>query len=1445
MSQTKKLILVSIYRLFLSCLVVIAFSNFRTAQAQNNLYWNNTASTIGNWNRTTPSGNWRAGPSSGSFTTETTLNDIANFNSNTAFSGAHDIFTGAGQSAFGMIFGVGTNSMGPFRIRANTNTTFDRTFTLGAGGITVNPGVQGVSFSNNDVLTSAFTGNLNLLLQSSQTWTNHSTSPLDVSGRILGIQGVSLTKAGSGTLILSGENNLAASGSTTGFAGKILVNQGTLVIRHENALGRADSSSSSGRPINPIADTVIASGATLDLSGTLVNRSEIITVSGAGVGNNGVIVNTGAATASTGDVRLAGNATIGGNNYWSIGTTVSGPSGSPATLTMNAFHLNKVGTSNIAIANTSIIGGGDLIVNEGTLTLIRTSYTGSGSARVANGANLGFNQVSSIGLPIVMAGNNQILNASGLSNVASNLTLNGATTINLQSASSTLNLTGLTSGSGSIFVTGTSIDSRLSIRLDGSNYTGTSINVDNATLTLRSASSISANINLNQVGGTEASMRGEAQTSGRFTFSGNTLLTFDPSTTGTDGHLRVGSTSRVGSTPMQVAWSTRLNNATGIVVLESAANDIVSNQYSLKDIRGSLTTNGTRLLFDHEIANLRWRGNEQVNATLWDKQTSQNWLNASSNVADVFYDSDAPVFDDSVGSGSNIVNIATALNPSSVRFDNSLVNYTITPTTTSGQVDSVAATLTKTGTGIVNLNTIQNGRGHRFGSTNVQAGVLNIGYVGSGPGVFSSLGATTVAGGAILRDRGEFETTSVSATITVESGGVFEVVRSVIPSGSINRTVLSSVTSGTGNVILRGIEVPTMVDTFANYWMSDAGGNFGGTITLDRSRLNVREYSSSATTKFVVPQGSQFFGTAQNSILEIAGTGAVGSTSQTGSNGALRLAGDMPSSSSIVLQANSRISGEGRISASISGVGALEIGTPDWNSGLGIVLTGTNSYSGTTTIQNTRVTAASDRAFSTGNVFVGGNLANSTVLAVERGTTIANNIFVSTTAGIENGGVIQGGPRSTNATGIGILTGAINLQGSMPANRAHFGYSSDSGFSGQIGGALKINGPINIDNPSTQAVSYFDFSGSQAVMEFGGGGGNYTKFELRRGDIRLGANDGLNRGVELITNTTVTTRNDIASLDMNGFDQTLSRINKQGPFASSFTIVNRGSKDSTLTILGNGNSEINRLPFAAGNSALHIIKNGSGKLALYGLDFNNPGTYTINGGEFSFPDTIQGSIIVNGGTITGTGTAMGNSNLTAGGISPGNSPGTLTFGGVFAMSGNAFYNWELMSLGGSANAFTDKVIVGGSLNLVGLDRMDINVIGLADNLPAQININAFDPSKDYKWTLFETANAILGFSQNDFVINTMGLSNNTPFGGSFFVGLDDNNTDIMLNYSAIAVPEPSTFVLLATGIGVCWFSKRQSKSCYRVVCFRKVGLSKLPSSCRGIWTSVQSCLRQN
>jgi hypothetical protein len=165
----------------------------------------------------------------------------------------------------------------------------------------------------------------------------------------------------------------------------------------------------------------------------------------------------------------------------------------------------------------------------------------------------------------------------------------------------------------------------------------------------------------------------------------------------------------------------------------------------------------------------------------------------------------------------------------------------------------------------------------------------------------------------------------------------------------------------------------------------------------------------------------------------------------------------------------------------------------------------------------------------------------------------------------------------------------------------------------------------------------------------------------------------------------------------------------------------------------------------------------------------------------------------------------------AGTLSPGNSPGTFSSGSEVWLDGGGF-NWQIHDATGVAGTGYDTLAITGGLNLTNLtsggfaiNLWSLSVVGPDSNGNA---IN-FVATNNYSWTLASTTTGIAGFSAGDFNIHvaanngTTGFSN--PISGSFSVSVSGN--DLLLNYTA--VPEPSTWMLLAGGVVVLAFLSRR------------------------------------
>ena len=161
---------------------------------------------------------------------------------------------------------------------------------------------------------------------------------------------VDFTKAGSGTLTLSGNNT---------YTGQTNINVGTVSITHNNALGSTGGA------------TTVASGAVLSISNDITS-GENITIAGTGISSNGAIRNTADDNTLTGLITLTAHSEIQIDSGSSL--TFNPSTGNAITGTYN-LTIESVGTT--TISDPIAISTGNLTkTGAGTLTLGGTnSYT--------------------------------------------------------------------------------------------------------------------------------------------------------------------------------------------------------------------------------------------------------------------------------------------------------------------------------------------------------------------------------------------------------------------------------------------------------------------------------------------------------------------------------------------------------------------------------------------------------------------------------------------------------------------------------------------------------------------------------------------------------------------------------------------------------------------------------------------------------------------------------------------------------------------------------------------------------------------------------------------------------------------------------------------------------------------------------------------------------------
>lgn len=194
------------------------------------------------------------------------------------------------------------------------------------------------------------------------------------------------------------------------------------------------------------------------------------------------------------------------------------------------------------------------------------------------------------------------------------------------------------------------------------------------------------------------------------------------------------------------------------------------------------------------------------------------------------------------------------------------------------------------------------------------------------------------------------------------------------------------------------------------------------------------------------------------------------------------------------------------------------------------------------------------------------------------------------------------------------------------------------------------------------------------------------------------------------------------------------------------------------------------------------------------------GTITLNGGELVFgrgvtiPNPI--SFGASGGLLSGASTFTGPVVLGAqAGLSPGQSPGTMTFASDLTLAGASFLDFEIQDPTGVAGAGYDTLVVGGTLFVTANPGTPfvINIMSLdAGNSVGQLQLS--NPNASYS-LLVVSANAISGFAPENFTLNTANFSTN--WGNEFSFSLVQSGNQLLLNFSP--VPEPSTYALLGLG----------------------------------------------
>jgi autotransporter-associated beta strand protein len=171
---------------------------------------------------------------------------------------------------------------------------------------------------------------------------------------------VGFTKSGAGTL------NLGSSTTNNTYSGQTIISAGTLKLNgltNNNTVSGALGAGGAGN------ETIVQSGATLDLNGHQITNTEVIRIAGTGVGGNGALINsaaTGSNLSNLNRLELTADATISSVQRFDI------RGGTTPTLDLTLNTLTKTGASQFSVVNGTITSG-NIIINQGVFSVEGTT----------------------------------------------------------------------------------------------------------------------------------------------------------------------------------------------------------------------------------------------------------------------------------------------------------------------------------------------------------------------------------------------------------------------------------------------------------------------------------------------------------------------------------------------------------------------------------------------------------------------------------------------------------------------------------------------------------------------------------------------------------------------------------------------------------------------------------------------------------------------------------------------------------------------------------------------------------------------------------------------------------------------------------------------------------------------------------------------------------------
>jgi autotransporter-associated beta strand protein len=1063
---------------------------------------------------------------------------------------------------------------------------------IDGAGITVNGGSASIInngdfyFENSSIVgTADITNNSNMRFEDTSTAGN---ADILNNGSFLAWQSSTM-----GSATITNDGTMQIAGTATGGNAAFVNNNGAGLSFHDTSTAE-DSTITNDGDLSFWDSSTVGDAVVTNHSGGVVDFFDSSTTGDSTITNDGDITFWNSSTAgdatitttSGGDAEFlhtsnGGNAqfitqaggTFGISNLGSAGTTAGSIEGA-GDYVLGAKNL-EVGSNDLSTEVSGVISGvgGSLTkVGSGTLLLSGTN-TYTGATTVDDGTLEISGSIASATLDVNAGGT---LNYTGASDAGTaTITNDNGATLSFQDSSTAGDATFMNNG-GLTFQDNSSADNATIVD-NGDIWFRNNSTAGDATITNNSGLAF-----LN------------SSTAGTAVITNNNVAQFADSSTAGDAVIsNSGGMSFSNNSSAGNATITN-NNVSNLSIVDNAtaADATITNNYDINFWNSATAGDAT-------ITNNKWltfretttAGDATITIT---NGGTTSFLNTASGGDARFITQSGGTFDSSnLSSGGTTAGSIEGAGSYVLGNKNLTVGSNDLSTAVSGVISGVGGSLTKTGSGTLELS----GTNTYTGDTVVDDGTLQI-----GSSIASSIVDINTGGTLLYTDSAD----AGSATITNDSVTRFEnssTAGSAAIDNNVSLELFNSSDAGTSTITNDGFfrfnNLSTAGDaTLTNnvnlYFVNSASAGDATVTTTNGGSTQIDDIASGGDATFITQNGGTF---------NISGLSSSGTT-----------AGSIEGAGSYVLGAKNLEVGSNDLSTTVSGVisgagGSLtKVGTGT------LVLSGTNTYTGATTVAN-------------GTLWITGSIASATV-DVSAGGTLAYA-----------GSGSSGSATITNH-------GGINFWNASTADDAAI--TNDSGASM----AFFSNSTAENATIANAGVLHFLDNSTAADATVTTNSGGHTRFfnTSSSGHARFIANVG---GTF-----------DISGLSSGG--TTVGSIEGAGDFVLGNNNLEVGSNDLDTTVSG--------VLSGVGGS---FTKTGNGTLNLTGVNTYtgatdvDDGTLRVNGSLASSLTTIN-----SGATLGGTG-ALGNITINGGTLAPGNSIGTITVNGDLIFGPGSTYDIEV------------------------------------------------------------------------------------------------------------------------------------------------------------------------